>query len=344
MRIGFYGLPCAGKTTILSTLKNIEVLSGSDLLKELKPDFHTCKEWEKEEVRKELAKSLFKIENFIMDGHYAFGKNVVFTEEDGNLYDVFLYRYVNAEEIKKRMMDSKKNIKYVNNDIEAWQLFEMESLREYCHMHNKDFYVVDSQDDFEIKTFIDSILCGFSCVEKAKQIVNSIHEQDEITLIDGDKTYIKEDSTGILGYKTHIFDGNFYTGFQSWKHHRDFYDYLRCIDCMDLSKYSLTRNEKVLNKIKRNQIILTTGYYGMYKQIEKEDSIQVMHGNDICADTKYFVTKFLQEKGNKVIAFGDSMNDYYMLKQADEGYLVKKEDGIISSSLKGKNMEGIYYV
>lgn len=30
-----------------------------------------------------------------------------------------------------------------------------------------------------------------------------------------------------MGYKTHIFDGNFYTGFQAWRHSREMTDYLR---------------------------------------------------------------------------------------------------------------------
>ena len=64
----------------------------------------------------------------------------------------------------------------------------------------------------------------------------------------------------------------------------------------------------------------------------------------MCSDTKYFITKFLQDRGSKVIAFGDSMNDYYMLKQADDSYLVLKQDGSVSSSLNGKNLEGIVFV
>ena len=38
------------------------------------------------------------------------------------------------------------------------------------------------------------------------------------------------------------------------------------------------------------------------------------------------------------------MNDYYMLKQADKGYLVTKADGTVSKSLKGKDLGGIEFV
>ena len=62
------------------------------------------------------------------------------------------------------------------------------------------------------------------------------------------------------------------------------------------------------------------------------------------ADAKFFITKFLQEAGKTVIAYGDSMNDYYMLKQANLGYLVMKSDGSISRSLSGKDLGGIEFV
>ena len=59
----------------------------------------------------------------------------------------------------------------------------------------------------------------------------------------------------------------------------------------------------------------------------------------MCSDTKYFITRFLQERGRKVVAFGDSMNDYFMLKQADVSYLITKMDGTVSSSLIQRNLE-----
>ena len=62
------------------------------------------------------------------------------------------------------------------------------------------------------------------------------------------------------------------------------------------------------------------------------------------AETKFFITKKLQEAGKTVIAYGDGMNDYFMLKQADEGYLVVKQDKTISRSLKGRDVEGLTIV
>ena len=42
------------------------------------------------------------------------------------------------------MRESDKNKKYLSYDIEKWQINEIESLRDYCHKSNKDFYVIDN--------------------------------------------------------------------------------------------------------------------------------------------------------------------------------------------------------
>lgn len=106
MRIGLYGLPTAGKTFILDAVRNFEVLAGSSLLKTLAPDFYALTAEEKTHVRKQLAEQLKAKDNFIMDGHYSFGDEVVFTDEDGELYDAFLYLYIDPDILKKRMEDS----------------------------------------------------------------------------------------------------------------------------------------------------------------------------------------------------------------------------------------------
>lgn len=352
MRIGLYGLPTVGKTFILSAVRNLEVLSGSSLLKEIAPDFENLQEAEKVKVREKLAFELKKKDKFIMDGHYSFGENVVFTEADGQLYDAFLYVYVDPVIITQRMSDSIRNNKYLKYDIEKWQNFEIESLRSYCHDNDKDFYVIDNPEEGfftninMILEFIDSIVAGYSPVRFAHEVVLKIDKADEVSLIDGDRTYIQEDSSRILGYKTHLFDGNFYTGFQAWRHNREMNEYLKLTDYYEqtIENIDFTRNEKVSEKIKGTAVILTSGHYGIWKKIAEADKVSFFYGAQMCSDTKYFITKYLQEKGCKVLAFGDSMNDYYMLKKADNGYLVLKNDGSVSSSLEGKNLEGLIFV
>ena len=355
MRIGLYGLPTAGKTFILDAVRNFEVLAGSSLLKTLAPDFHSLTVEEKTCVRKQMAMQLKEKNDFIMDGHYSFGDEVVFTEKDGELYDAILYLYVEPAILEKRMGDSVRNKKYLAFDVAKWQMFELESLRQYCHKHNKDFYVLDHPgkgyfpDISAVLEFIDSLAEGYSCVSYARKCAENIGRKIEartICLTDGDKTLTIEDSSGVLGYKTHIFDGNFYTGFQAWRHSREMANFLRFIDWthQPFEKLGVRLNHSVIERIKMPCVLLTTGYCEIWQEIANELKMQMYCGEQMSAETKYFTAKFLQEKGIKIVAYGDSMNDYYMLRQADEGYLIAKADGTISRSLKHMNTEGITIV
>ncbi len=123
-------------------------------------------------------------------------------------------------------------------------------------------------------------------------------------------------------------------------------DYLSFIDysLQDVDEMNLTVNERIMGLIKGKAVILTMGHYGIWKQIGDKNNMPIFYGPQMCSDTKYFVSKFLQDKGTQILAFGDSMNDYYMLKQAHKGYLVLKKDGNTSASLKEKNLEGLLFV
>ena len=355
MKIGLYGLPTAGKTYILNAVNNIEALHGRDMLDQIAPDFSSLDDDGKDTARKELASSLKQKESFIMDGHYSFGDDVVFTEMDGQLYDVFLYLYVDPDILSQRMQDSIRNNKYLCYDIAKWQMQEIQGLREYCHKNNKDFYVIDNPekgcfyDISMVLSFITSIIAGFSCVNFANKCADKIMQatsEKHISLFDGDKTITTGDTSGMIGYRTHLFDGNFYTGFQSWRHFNEFTELLRFLDdsTPNFEDLKIEYNEFVTEKINQSSFILTSGWAGTWEKIAKKFGVSFFTGNEMSAETKLFIVKKLQENGCNVVAYGDGMNDYYMLKQADESYLISKPDGSISRSLKGKDLEGISIV
>lgn len=347
MRIGLYGMPTAGKSYILDKVDFLEVMSGSVLLREICPTFDSEDDHGKNMAREELAKRLLGVESFIMDGHYAFGDKVAFTDMDGRLYDVILYLYISPDVLIKRMRESDKNKKYLSYDIEKWQMNEMESLRDYCHKSNKDFYVIDNPKDnyftdvTEVVEFIKAIVDGFSCKRLAADCVEKIMnstDSEVITLLDGDKTITKEDSShAVFGYTTHIYDGNFYTGFQSWGQAEEFKSY----SFDDLKELSVGLNEKVCKALNKDSFILTSGHERVWRFIADYLDVPFFAGVEMSAETKFFITKKLQEAGKTVIAYGDGMNDYYMLKKADVGYLIPKEDGTISRSLKGRDLGGV---
>lgn len=355
MRIGLYGLPTSGKSFLLHRVRDIEILAGSRLLKNIHSDFEALSQEEKHRVRRELALKLREKDTFLMDGHYSFGDQVVFTEEDGELYDTFLYLYVDPRILEDRMKNSPRNRKYLQFPTESWQEREIAELRQYCHVHKKDFYVLDHpregyfSDLSPALQFIRQIVSGFSCVGYARKCAADILGRvrgDEITLTDGDRTLIWEDSSALLGYTTHVFDGNFYTGFQSWRHLGEWTRYLQSTGKIgkSLEGAGAHRNPRVLAQISEPCFILTSGWEEFWKGLGEGLGMEVYGGSQMSADTKYFIVKLLQEAGKRVRALGDSMNDYFMLKQADWSYLVLRQDGSRSGSLKNRDMEGICLV
>jgi shikimate kinase len=350
MRIGLYGMPTAGKTHILDQLDFIEVVVGSRLLREYDPDFDSRDEAGREKDRKAVAQLMMAKETFIMDGHYAFGDEIAFTEDEGKMYDVYLYLYVSPDIIKERMAASDKNRKYLKYNIAEWQNTELAGLRKYCQENGKDFYVLDNPPDnyFEdvsrIIEFIREIVNGYSCATYAKECADYIlkkSKSDTIVLLDGDKTLTIEDSSGtVFGYKTNLYDGNFYTGYQAWKQNEEFKQYT--FD--DLTEMPVHFNENVKNAITEDTYILTSGHERIWRFIAKQLGLDFFYGTQMSAETKLFITKHLQTAGKRVVAYGDGMNDYFMLKQADEGFLIAKRDGTISRSLKGRDTEGLIIV
>ncbi len=350
MRIGLYGMPTAGKSYILDKIDFLETIEGSRLLREIDPEFDNREGAGRREVRNSLATRLLEKPSFIMDGHYAFGNEIAFTEADGRLYDVFLYLYISPDVLTKRMKGSDKNIKYLKYDIQTWQNWEVENLRGYCHSHNKDFYVLDNpplnyfEDVTDVIGFIREIIGGYSCMSYAQKCADDIlnrSKSDRIILLDGDKTLTTEDTShAVFGYKTHLYDGNFYTGYQAWKQKAEFENY----SFDDLTSIPVKLNEKVKSALTADSYILTSGHERVWGFISRQMGLKYYYGIEMSAETKLYITKLLQNAGKYVIAYGDGMNDYYMLKQADEGYLVTKTDGSISRSLKGKDMEGLIIV
>lgn len=347
MKYVLYGLQCAGKTSLLSKL-NIPVIHGSmELNRMASGKFSDLSDEEKNKLRIEYTKQLSdRDDTFISDGHYSFLDKVVFTDSDGNLYDVFIYCYCKPEQIKERLQVSSKNHRFTELSLERikkWQNFEIENLRSECHKRNKDFYVVHDITSADLQGFIENIESEYSSyhiAEKISESIMSIYPKPcELHICDGDKTIIKQDSFRVCtnNYVTHAFDGNFYTGYQSML----FSTEVQNVE-YDISKLSeISLNKRIHNIITdKNYIILSSGITVLWKKLAVQFGLKnVIADTLISADTKYFVVKILQDKGYNIVAYGDSKNDYYMLKKADRGYLYIGP--YLSHSLENTDMSGI---
>lgn len=350
MRFALYGLPCAGKTTIFEGL-TIPVVHGSTKLNRMASGrFSDLPYTEKNTLRIKYAEQLkARADSFISDGHYSFLDDVAFTDADGELYDVFIYLCREPEIISERLKSSDKNRRFAGLSIEQirkWQDFEIKSLRAECHKRNKDFYVVKDITSEELQAFIYSIENGFSSYGLAEDIANQIMhfypQPCDIHICDGDKTVIEQDSFKVCtgGHVTHVFDGNFYTGYQAFQFTKEVENLsynTEKLGTVDLNKWIFDR---IADK---NYVILSSGIKMLWEHLAEQFAIKnVIADTLISADTKFFAVKLLQEKGYTVTAYGDSKNDYYMLKQADQGYLYIGK--YLSRSLRDSNLSEISLV
>jgi hypothetical protein len=115
MRIAIYGLPSSGKTTLIEKIPNVRALCGRQELERLSNgEFPNMCEDDKRRIRIRYTEYLSELNDdvIVSDGHYSFVDNVVFTPNDGDIYDVIFYLYCNPAELKKRLATSEKNEKY----------------------------------------------------------------------------------------------------------------------------------------------------------------------------------------------------------------------------------------
>lgn len=351
MRIALYGMPCAGKTTIMEQIPNARIIHGSQELNRIcGGEFASLTDEEKKAVRIMYTEFIRGLDDelIISDGHYSFLEDIAFTDADSELYDVFLYIYCRAEILLQRYRQSAKNSKFSENSVETieqWQNYEIEHLREECHKRNKDFYVVsDSEDNTSgVLSFIEFIRNGHSGFRIAKQISNKIRaiypQPCELFIVDGDKTAILQDSYRFCcGGKTTVFDRNFYTDYQSYL----FADELLRVPSLRYSNIEgLTKNSLVWDEVKEgNYIVLSSGITDLWDKIGTQFHLQnIIADPIISADTKYYITKLLQSVGYTIRAYGDSKIDLYMLRQANEGTLFIGQR--ISRSLQGESLHGL---
>ena len=139
--VALYGMPCAGKSTLMDRITDAKVINGSQELRRIcGGSFLELSEEEKHQVRIKYTEYINGLndEVIVSDGHYSFMETVAFTEADGELYDIFIYLYCSPENLKERYALSEKNGKFAGESIESlrqWQEFEIN--KKSCGVYNQ---------------------------------------------------------------------------------------------------------------------------------------------------------------------------------------------------------------
>lgn len=257
--------------------------------------------------------------------------------------DAVVFCYVTNEEMKKER-DNGKCVaeELLDYGIENLQRYIIGRIRSMCHNRNKDFYVIDDMDHIEDATpFFNAIANGYSCVKKAKEVYSCIPETKNINIFDGDKTVVLCDATlKFTGTESHTHHNKFYTGYQFFRQHLG----MSHIREVEISEEDVPWNHDVIPFMQGKSIILSSGSDKVWNKIghmlrNKGYDVSVFAGDMISSETKYYITKFLMERGTEVMAYGDSRNDYFMLMIAKVGTVVASMG--LNKNLEGYNLDGL---
>ena len=356
MKLVLYGISCAGKDTFINTFITehscFKHIHGSKRLSEISnekydADFQKLPAETQNYIRKTFVSELTNMNNIIVDGHYCFPNNnefeTVFSEEDKNLYDVFLYLRVKPEVVHTRISVSDKNKRFMNLSIEEishWQDKEISELKDICFAAHKEFIVLDEDFNLDLQ-FLNLYISSYpkmTAIETARHIVSQIKEQasnsKKIALFDCDRTITKEDTAipffeqnnGQNKLLKEIFRGDIYTQYQFWRQQELYKDFSVYPEIKQFAYNNCVLDK--LESLKREGYSifgLTAGIYHIWKQINDEKALFTnVIGNNLKTDSvgiitdfvKGYVVELLKNDGYEVFSTGDSMCDIYMLEMA----------------------------
>jgi len=337
MRVAIYGLPCAGKSTLISKMGLAVHPYGAE-------------------------------EDAVAERRFAFpsenGFDIVFMEQDAECFDVFAYLDTAPEIILERLGQSDEHRPYRDmtaEGIEAWRDFEVSSLRSECFARGKEFIILDPRFDC-ILEFLEGLLDGtiLTSPEVSRMAADRIlgsTDKHTIVLCDGDRTLADIDLTLSLDLPVLLdlrdaFYGDRYTTFQFWMVYKLYGTLPQLDEKIREAADKVPLNKPLLDDLSRidsYRVVITAGLEDLWSlAIEKTDAFSMAIGTDagavrnISQFAKGYIARYLREAGREVIALGDNMVDYRMLLEADRGYVIahlKKNAPLQSAVLNGSKLK-----
>lgn len=225
-----------------------------------------------------------------------------------------------------------------DNDIDLFKLGFVGNGEPMLDYEKLKQYIAHIGDYLKSGRIAAYIITNGLLVDREKLEFFKEYKQDILYMVDGDKTIIIQDSYRFCcNGKTKIFDGDFYTGYQSFLFEKELQT-----ASIDKSKIAeITINNEVYDIVaSNNYVVLSSGIKDLWSDIANAKNLGTIFASPyISADVKYYVVKQLREHGYTIFAYGDSKIDLYMLREADKGFLYIGKR--ISRSLKNESLSGL---
>ena len=288
----------------------------------------------------------------IVTGHYSFLKadgeyEIAWTEADGNIYDHIFCIKDSASEIRKQCINDSNRVRIDHpvSKIEQWQNLECENLEENCKLKNIPFSLITSHEiDNRLIEFYE-ILSKNKIIELCKELKPSSNKKFSIfdcdgTLFAGDSLDYLSDSEYMNKRKIRsIFEKNGDYCFKSFFEIAQYYSQVPfeiMQNFIDHASRAIILNPDMLDILRNNEhdrqlIWITSGFPEIWKSIAQKYGLKVtiIGGNNLLTsdfiisnEEKELLVQTLVEKGAEVFAYGDSMVDAGMLKNAQQAFLV----------------------
>ena len=328
MKIAIYGLPCSGKSTLISKIR------GTD-------------------------------KDAIAEGHFSFPSDGGYTRSpaDSDSYDVIAYLDTAPEIILDRMRQSEENSTYSDltpEDLVSWRDFEVSNLRSECFSEGKEFVILDPKFD-KMQEFIEGLFSGNILTSPqvsrlaADRILQST-DKHTIILSDGDRTLSDIDLTLSLDLPRlmdlrDLFYGDRYTTFQFWYVYNIYREVPHLAEKMRKRSEDAHLNRPLLDdlsQIDSYRVVITAGLEDLWSYAIEDTAFDMAIGTDVNAYRnmsqfgKAYIARYLKDAGREVIALGDNMVDYRMLLEADRGYVIahqKKNPVLQKTVLNGTKLK-----
>ncbi|WMW25672.1 AAA family ATPase [Methanolobus sediminis] len=311
----------------------------------------------------------------IVTGHYSFLKTdgeyeIAWTEADGKVYDHIFCIKDSASEIKEQCINDSNRVR-INHPVsklEQWQNLECEKLEEKCRLKNIPFSLITSHEiDNRLIEFYE-ILSKYRIIKLCEELKPDSNKKYSIfdcdgTLFSGDSLDYLSDSEYMNKKKIRsIFEKNGDYCFKSFFEIAQYYSQVPfeiMQNFIDHASKTITLNPDMFD-ILRNQeydrqlIWITSGFPEIWELIahKYELEVTIVGGNNLLRsdfivsnEEKELLVQTLVEQGAEVSAYGDSMVDAGMLKNAQQAFLVmgKKKRSMLNEYLsKHDNLSYIY--